>query len=202
MQGRTMGVILGVAMMLEMAASSVAQAKPAANVQHQSSLEVALSYNAAISQDTAHSSFWMQGGDVQIYGRVYGPVGIVADVSGLHAGSTKSSSSGTSIARLDLIVVTFGPRFTRQFAEGRYEFFGQGLVGVANGLHGVFPSPSGASSSGESMAVKAGGGVTVRLNRHLALRPIEINWFRTQLRNSTDNVQNNLALGTGIVARF
>jgi hypothetical protein len=35
--------------------------------------------------------------------------------------------------------------------------------------------------------------------RHLSVRLIEVNWLRTQLPNSTTNIQNDLELGAGIV---
>ena len=51
------------------------------------------------------------------------------------------------------------------------------------------------------LAYMAGGGLTLRLQPHLSLRAFEANWLRTQLPNSTTNVQNNLRLGAGVVVQ-
>ena len=50
--------------------------------------------------------------------------------------------------------------------------------------------------------LKAGGGMNLNLKPHLALRLFEADYLRTQLPNSTNNAQNNLQLGAGLVLRF
>ena len=105
-------------------------------------------------------------------------------------------------AGLDMVTATFGPRYTWSPRHARYELFGQGLAGVANGFNSVFPNVLGAQSVANSLAVKAGGGMNLNLKRHLALRLFEADYLRTQLPNSTNNAQNSLQLGAGLVLRF
>ena len=177
-----------------LSSASSAQAAPAP---HESVLEVAFTYTGTGSNLVDSSRFWMQGGAVQLHGQFYGGWGVVADVSGGHIANITSSGVG-----LDLITATFGPRYTWKPAHGRYSIYGQGLLGEGWGTNSVFPSPSGAETVANNIAVKAGGGVTIDLARHFALRAVEADYLRTQLPNSTTNVQNNLQLGAGIVLRL
>jgi hypothetical protein len=77
----------------------------------------------------------------------------------------------------------------------------QGLVGGARGFGSIFPGPNGVQGSATSLAILTGGGLDVRLNSYLSLRPIEANYLRTQLPNGEANEQNQLRLGAGIVLR-
>jgi hypothetical protein len=49
---------------------------------------------------------------------------------------------------------------------------------------------------------QAGGGLDYRLSQHVAVRAVEAAWQHTQLPNGTNNIQNDLLLGAGIVVRF
>ena len=153
-------------------------------------------YNATLSDVVSSSRFTLQGGSVQIHGRIYGGWGVVADISGAHTANINSTGVG-----LDLMTATFGPRYTWTPAHARYELFGQGLVGQAWGMNSIFPDPAGANAVASSLSVKAGGGVNLKLKHHFALRLFEADYLRTQLPNSTSNVQNNVTLGAGVVIR-
>lgn len=163
-----------------------------------SSLDVAVTYDP-MQANVVHSGnhFWMQGGSVQIHGQFWHGLGVVADVAGLHTASMNSTGVG-----LDLVTSTFGPRYTWSLPQRRLSFFGQALLGEANGLNSIFPSATGTSSTGSSLALQVGGGVDVPLAHHLRARILEADWLRTQLPNATTNVQNNLRLGAGLVFRF
>lgn len=162
-----------------------------------SNLYVALVYHPADANLVDGANFWMQGGSVQVEGRFWRGMGVVADVSVLHTGQMNSQDAG-----LDLVTATFGPRYTWSPRRGRSSCFGQFLVGEVNGLNSVFPGPGSSTDTANSLAYMTGGGLNVRLRPHLSLRAFEANWLRTQLPNSTTNVQNNLRLGTGVVVRF
>jgi hypothetical protein len=190
-----LAIAIGGAMMT--ATRSAAQTAGNAPASNKSAFEVAFTYDGALSEQVANSHFWLQGGSAQIHGQFYGGLGVVADIAGAHIANIHSSGVG-----LDLVTATFGPRYTWSPAHARYSLFGQGLAGEAFGLNSGFPNPSGAMTSAHSLAVEAGGGVNVRLAPHLALRAVEADYLRTQLPNATNNVQNNLRLGAGIVFRF
>ena len=48
----------------------------------------------------------------------------------------------------------------------------------------------------------AGGGMNLRTSPHVYVRVFEADWLRTQLPNTTTNVQNNLRVGAGVAFRF
>jgi hypothetical protein len=189
-------VVIAAAMM---ATSSSAQSAPAPSksAPQSSALEIAFTYQGMHSDVVNGSGFWLQGGGAQIHGQFYGGWGAVADIAGTHITNINSSGVG-----LDLVTATFGPRYTWKPAHGRYSLYGQGLVGQAWGMNSVFPGPAGANTVANSIAIKAGGGMNLDLKPHLALRLPEVDYLRTQLPNSTNNVQNYLTIGAGIILRF
>jgi hypothetical protein len=161
------------------------------------SFEVAIAYDASRTNVVAGSSFWMQGGGVQFHGQFWHGLGGVADVAGLHTGSMSNSGVG-----LDMVSATFGPRYTWSPLHARYSIFGQALAGEAHGFNSTFPGTPQAIGSANGVAVQLGGGMSVPLKHHIAVRVFEADWLRTQLPNSTTSVENNLRLGAGVVLRF
>jgi len=182
-----------------MAVLLIAQTAAAQDTSGQSKypLEVAVTYGATMSNAVGSSGFWMQNGSAQVQCRFYRGLGVVADVSGMHSANINSSGAG-----LNLITFSFGPRYTWSPAHKKYVFFGQALVGDAHGFDSVFPTSTGTVGSRNSLAVEAGGGINLALWPRISLRVFEADWLRTQLPNSTTNVQNNLILGAGIVLHF
>lgn len=160
------------------------------------SLDVAVLYTASGSNRIPAQHLWMQGGSVQVHGQFWHGLGVVADVTGEHTSNMARSGVG-----LDLVTATFGPRYTWQPKRHKYALFGQVLVGEANALHSVFPGAGSATDSDNGLALKVGSGLNYRLSRHFAVRAFEADWLRTQLPNSSTNVQNYLQLGAGIVLR-
>ncbi|MGD0735469.1 MAG: hypothetical protein ABR976_09990 [Terracidiphilus sp.] len=160
-------------------------------------VDVALTYDATRADVITNASFWMQGGTAEVHGQFYKGWGVVAEVNGLHTANIQSS--GVS---LDLVTASFGPRYTWTPAHARYSIFGQMLVGETWGLNSVFPSVNGAMQNARSLAVEGGGGFDVALTPHVSLRAIKVDWLRTQLPNSTTNVQNDVTLGAGVVIKF
>lgn len=185
-------LLLIAAVMMTTAAIAEAQA-----VRSAPSFEVALTYNTARAVGVAGNHFWMQGASAQMEGRFYGGWGLVADVAGLHVANINSTGVG-----LDMVTATFGPRYTWSPKHARWSIFAQGLAGEAFGMNSLFPGPHATSSTASSFALKAGGGLDVALSRRLALRALEAGYLRTQLPNATNNEQNNLTLGAGVVLRF
>jgi len=160
-------------------------------------LDVAVTYSADRSSALAGSSFWMQGGGVQIHGQFWKGLGAVGDVTAVHT----NNITGTGVG-LELVTATFGPRFTVSLDNQRLEIFGQALAGVANGLNSTFPNYPNPSSTANGMAVNIGGGVNVRLNARFSFRAAQLSWLRTGLPNSNGNVENQLLCGSGLVMHF
>jgi opacity protein-like surface antigen len=140
--------------------------------------------------------FWMQGGSLELGANVWRGWGIAADITGVHTGSI-----GTNGLPLSLVTITFGPRY-RWHPNRRLSMYGQGLIGEANGFRSIFPATAGSQSDANGFAAQVGGGADYRLSDHFAIRVLDAGWSRTQLPNSTDNVQNTLRLGAGIVLSF
>ena len=147
-------------------------------------------------QANTSQNFWMEGGAAELGANVWKGWGIAADVMGAHVGAV-----GNGNVPLSLVITTFGPRY-RWHADRKWSAYGEGLIGDANAFHTVIPSPSGAQVSGNSMAIQVGGGVDYSVNHRVSVRLLDAAWLRTQFSNATDNVQNNLRLGAGIVVRF
>jgi hypothetical protein len=167
--------------------------------------ELAVTYSTLQSEHVTGANFWMQGGAVEVHTRLYGGLGVVVNATGQHEGSVSPQ-----VAPLDLVTVTFGPRYTYVPRRGCFSVFGEALAGEAFGFHSVFAYGSGPANSlangttdsDNSLAVQAGGGLNLRLNHHLAVRAFEVDYVRTQLPNGNDNLQNSLRLAAGLVYRF
>jgi hypothetical protein len=161
------------------------------------SIDLAVTYIGQRSLEASSSqNFWSQGGSIELGVNAWRGLGIAADVTGTHAGSI-----GSSGIPLSIVTATFGPRY-RWHAQKKLSLYGEALLGEANGFRSLFPSSSGAQSSANSMALQIGGGIDYKISTHLAVRALDAGWLRTQLPNSTTNVQNSLRLGAGVVLRF
>jgi opacity protein-like surface antigen len=165
--------------------------------QQPAKLDLSVTYIGQRSLKASTSqNFWMQGGSIELGANLYRGWAIAADVTGTHTGSIGSSS-----LPLSLITTTFGPRY-RWHPDRRVSLYVQGLVGEANGFRSIFPATAGSQPDANGFAAQVGGGVDYRLSDRFAMRVLDAGWARTQLPNSSDNVQNTLRLGAGIVLRF
>ena len=160
-------------------------------------LDVAVTYAAQRSlKASTNQNFWMSGGSIELGMNMWKGWGLAADLTGTHTGSI-----GTSGIPLSLVTTTFGPRY-RWHAQRKLSLYGQALVGEANGFRSLFPATTGAQTDANSLALQLGGGLDYRLHGSYALRLLDAGWLRTQLPNATDNVQNTLRLGAGLVVNF
>jgi hypothetical protein len=160
-------------------------------------LDLAVTYigERSVKANTSQN-FWMQGGSIELGANLGRGWGIGASVTGSHAGSI--GASGLPVSQ---VTTTFGPRY-RWHADRRLSLYGEGLIGEVNGFRSIFPTNGGSQSDANGLATQVGGGVDYRLSGRFAIRVLDAAWVRTQLPNSTDNVQNNFRLGAGIVLRF
>jgi len=141
-------------------------------------------------------SFWMEGGSIELGTNSWRGFGIAANISGTHTGSI-----GRTAIPLSVVTATFGPRY-RWHADHRSSIYCEGLIGEANGFKSLFPVITGAQTSANGFASQVGGGLDYRLSQHVAVRVVEAAWQHTQLPNGTNNVQNDLRIGAGLVVRF
>jgi hypothetical protein len=189
---------------MSMTSSAQQAATPAgqASMAKEAPLEVSYSYDYARANAGPGQCgcFNMNGGSLELAVHAYRRLSVVADLGGEWAGSM-GAATGTG---LSLSTLTVGPRYSQHFASkrlARYTPFVQGLVGGARGFGSIFPGAGGVQVSATSLAVLAGGGLDVRLNKYLALRPIQADYLMTQLPNNASNQQHLLRLGAGVVLR-
>jgi hypothetical protein len=138
----------------------------------------------------------MQGGSIELGTNTWRGLGIAANITGTHTGAI----AGTAIP-LSIVTTTFGPRY-RWHADHRVSIYGEEVIGEANGFKSLFPTLTGSQTRANGLAVQPGGGLDYRLSQHIAVRAVEAAWQHTQLPNGTNNVQNDLRLGAGIIVRF
>lgn len=140
--------------------------------------------------------FNMNGGSTEVAFHTYRWFSAVADLTGERAGSVNGGPHG-----LSLVSFTGGPRFTYPIHH-RYAPFVQSLVGAVHGFDSYFPVTSGSTGAASSFALLAGGGLDIHMKSWLAIRPIQADYFLTQLPNGSNNRQNNLRLTVGVVFRL
>ncbi len=140
--------------------------------------------------------FNMNGGNVEGALHLYRGFSAVEEFSGENTASVNNGGRG-----LSLVSFAAGPRFSFSFHR-KFAPFAQDLFGVAHGFNSYFPVSSGTAGAATGFAMIAGGGFDVRIARHLAIRPIEADYFLTKLPNGINEAQNNLRLSAGLVLRI
>jgi hypothetical protein len=123
-------------------------------------------------------------------------------------GSIRCPSGCTGTAQANLFTGNFGPQIKIRIK--RVQPFFEGLVGGAhtNFYQNVHKNCSGCTfgSPGDwALDVVLGGGVDIKVTSHLAIRPIEADYFLTRFINNLttgNNNQNNFRYQAGLVFEF
>jgi hypothetical protein len=160
-------------------------------------LDATFTFNAAMGRTVPNQTFWMEGGSVQIHYQFLKGLGVVGDLALLRTSNMANSGVG-----LNLVTATFGPRYTFALPKQKAALFVQALGGRVYGSNSVFPELGGTSASASGLAVNAGGGINIPINRRIGFRAIEADFLRTSLPSSTSNVEHDLRLGSGLIVRF
>ena len=152
------------------------------------------SYLQANPNVAGFDSFHLNGGTASIAYNVTTSWSGVADFAGYNNGNLLGThASGT------LSTYLFGPRYSfRHFRK--ITPFGQVLFGDAHANTNVFNT----AASQNAFAISVGGGVDYKLFSHLAIRPVQADYFMTRFGVGTSGTQtqNNVRLSTGFVIRF
>lgn len=145
-------------------------------------------------------NFDFHGGTASIAGNVNRWLGLVADFGGYKISGLPSGTDGKAFTFL------FGPRFSHR--GERWTPFLQFLFGAAR-LSTDFsgtPVPNsffGAGSIHENaFATAMGGGLDLKLSKHLAWRVFQGEYLLTRFKDGDNNQQNNIRAATGLVFRF
>lgn len=155
---------------------------------------------------------WTHGGSASAAYNLNDWLGLVADFAGFRVtrfGPSGTPTGGIVPASGNVFSYLAGPRFSyRKF--DRITPFAQVLFG---GAHASQVTLSGCAavctplSSENAFAMTAGGGLDLKVSRHLAIRVVQAEYLLTRFADDSANtgeriVQNNVRLSTGIVFRF
>jgi outer membrane immunogenic protein len=138
--------------------------------------------------------FGTNGGGLSGSWNFHGRWSLVADIS-----AQTGTGAPTAGSSLTLVSYLAGARYRipQPWFEGKHkpEPFAQLLLGAAHAGGGV----AGVADGSYSFAARIGGGVDVPLNSRFALRVVQLDYYLTTFANSTNDHQNNLLVGAGIV---
>ncbi len=198
----TMAIILGALALPASGQSSSGGVGPTARASA-NGFDVALNFTykvAKISETT--SRFVLPGGSVDaaydLGGKARG-LSLVAEVNG------ESKSAIEPNVGLTQFAVLGGARYTLHLANQNphsVDLYGEVLGGGVFASNSLFPGPSSTSSSANSGALQAGGGINIRLTHCISLRLLGADFLMTQLPNVANNRQYDLRFSNGVVFRF
>jgi len=178
--------------MTSVVAVLVAMALPAAA---QSRVEASVGYELQRSNGPtgACGCFNLQGGRGELAYQMLPGWFAVFEVGGGRAANINGQG-------LDLSLITYmgGLRYSRSLGH-RVRPFGQFLYGRVHGFDSLFPASQGTFSSSNAFAFSAGGGMDLRLSKHLGIRIFQADYLKTYLPNNENGNQNSLRVGAGLV---
>jgi outer membrane immunogenic protein len=138
--------------------------------------------------------FGLNGGGLSGSWNFHSSWSAVVDISAENRGNTAPGNNS-----LTLVSYLAGARykFTQPWLEGNHkpQPFAQIILGAAHAGGGE----AGVGDASYKFATRIGGGVDVPLNAHFAVRIIQIDYYLTTFANATNDHQNNLLVGAGIV---
>jgi outer membrane immunogenic protein len=127
-----------------------------------------------------------------------GKFAVAGDIDVVHAGSV--SSQGES---LTLGTYTAGARYLPLAGHSAWQPFGQALIGVAHSTGTLVQGAnSGSANAGAAFATNIGGGLDLRAGAKFSIRLVEADYLLTTFDNGSNNHQNNIRIGTGVVIHF
>ena len=168
---------------------------PPANITPRLDLSLGYEHFQANAPPGVSGNFGFNGGFAGVDFHVKPWLALTAEINGGHANNISSLGQN-----LTLLTYMAGPRI--QYGHHRVVPFLEGLVGGAHGGDSFFPSGSTYSTSANSLAYAAGGGLDLNLTHRIAIRPVEALYLHTSLPNGSTNVQHHLLTGAGIVIKF
>ena len=192
-------LLVSLCMMAGAAASAQQNQKPAS--QARVSADLAVTFAVERSQmSLTQDSFWFKGGGADAAVTFWKGFGVAASLTG---DTASNITPGVAVNKISYLA---GPRYTHTVWQGqagaadqrRMQLFGQGLFGEAHAFDGLYPATDGATTSANSFAVQAGGGVNLYLTRSFGVRLLQADYVRTTLPNAAANTQNDLRLAFGI----
>jgi hypothetical protein len=141
--------------------------------------------------------FGVNGGGLSGSWNFRGSWSVVADISAEHGSS--APPAGDSLTLTSFLA---GARYKipQPWLEGDHkpQPFAQILWGAAHAGGGE----AGVADGSYGFATRIGGGIDVPVTSHFAVRIIQLDYYLTTFANATNDHQNNLLVGAGIVYRW
>jgi peptidoglycan-associated lipoprotein len=193
-----LSLLLAIAAVSAVPSVAVAQAAPMQDVPR---AELALGYSYVHSNlpPGGCGCFSLNGGNATFAWPIKSSeFALVGDITISHAGAASSTGDGITLSTF-----TAGGRYLPHFGHSAWQPFGQVLLGFAhaNGAL-VAGSNPGAANADASFAANFGGGLDLRTNQRLSIRLVEADYMLTTFDNGSNNHQNNIRIGAGIVFRL
>lgn len=141
--------------------------------------------------------FWMSGGTGEIAVPVWRNFSLEAQVNGETTDHIPNFNTG-----LSLLSGLGGVRM-RVPTHTIFQPYAHALFGGVHGFDSYFPDRVGElpTSYDTSFAMAFGGGIDLRVSRHIWIRALEADYHYSELRNLQGDRQNQYRLGAGIVFR-
>lgn len=177
-------------------------------------VELFLGYSylrAVPTMEAGNRLVWLHGGSASIAYNFNRYLGVVADVGAFTNSQMRFTGAYTSTVDVDnqnvaVITYLFGPRLS--FRHERFTPFVQALFGrmhanqvsIANCTFSCILLPD-----ENTFAMTAGGGLDIRVRRHLAIRIVQAEYLMTRFTDystSDTGMQNDIRLSSGLVFRF
>jgi Outer membrane protein beta-barrel domain len=147
----------------------------------------------------AAPTFTSNGGTAQLIYNFRPWLAAVGDFGGYHNGQVGGVSVNNTLANFQ-----FGPRFSYR-KKKKVSPYLQTLFGGAFATASKPVSDLNPHGSESAFAMLLGGGVEIRLGRHVAFRPAEVDYLLTHFRSpvtDTARIQDSLRYSTGVTFRF
>lgn len=120
--------------------------------------------------------------------------GVEGEIAGYRAGNVRGSGR-----ELTLFTYTAGPRLSLR--RGRLAPFAHALFGGGH-AGGTLYSGSGGLGANSAFVLTTGGGVDIGISPRVAIRVIQADYVYTRFLNGSNNRQNNVRIGAGLVFRL
>jgi outer membrane immunogenic protein len=187
------------ALLLTIAVPSFAQSGPATKMQAGPELAIGYSYLRSNAPPGGCGCFNLNGGNATFALPLKSSnFALVGDVTVTHSGAISSTGDD-----LTLSTFTAGARYLPRFGHSRFQLFGQVLAGLAHASGSLAEGRSPASANaGAAFAGDLGGGVDFRATQRFSIRLVEADYLATTFDNGSNNHQNILRIGAGVVVHF
>jgi peptidoglycan-associated lipoprotein len=127
---------------------------------------------------------------------------LVGDITASYGAGISTSNYGLTLSAYTA-GVRYLPRVGHTEGNAHVQPFGQALVGVAHASGTLVEGQNaGASNSNAAFAAHVGGGLDLPASRRFSVRLVEADYLLTTFDNGSNDHQNNLRIGAGVVIHF